>query len=195
MKKLFFAFSLGLLFLAACSTSKTETPPVYNDEPDVSDESEESDAPISTPNDDAVLEEPVDESFEKPEELQTYNAEFFSLQFPAEWILAGPGYFTSDNPNAQISFSHVSGDFEAPIYENIGVETYTSIQGITWTINYDKIREEFLGSFSPSARFVVIHTEDESFTGSTFLYSYDEELNPDAITQLKSILDSYRKNS
>ena len=100
----------------------------------------------------------------------------------------------NDEPDAPISFSHVTGDFTAPIYESAGEEDYTSTQGITWTIDYNKVREEFLGTYSPTFRFVVIDTDDESFRDSLFLYSYDEALNPDAITQLKTILDSYNKN-
>ena len=60
-------------------------------------------------------------------------------------------------------------------------------------IYYAKAREEFLDIYPDSARFVTVNTDDESFDGSVFAYSYDEKVNTDAIDKLKRILDSYSK--
>lgn len=133
-------------------------------------------------------------SLNAPEDSQSYETEKFSLQLPADWTTTESGSFTSsEDSNAPIVFSHVTGDIDAPIYESAGDEGYLSAQGMTWTLRYSKVRKEFIGLYSESFRFVEVDSDEESFTGSTFLYTYDEILNPDAITTLKAILDSYKE--
>ncbi|QQR54550.1 YdcF family protein [Candidatus Peregrinibacteria bacterium] len=129
-----------------------------------------------------------------------YETATFSLEYPADWTSLTEGNrssFVGSEADGSPTFEHFTGDsFEAPVWKNLETEFYINAQGLTWTIHYNKLDDEFISSlgseYPDSFRFVTTNTEDESLSGF-FIYSYDEELYPEAVDQLKGILDSYMK--
>ncbi|PIR55256.1 hypothetical protein COU74_02540 [Candidatus Peregrinibacteria bacterium CG10_big_fil_rev_8_21_14_0_10_36_19] len=136
-------------------------------------------------------------------EKQVFKTDTFTLEYPADWSYENdyPNVLYAKNHRPSLTYVTPEGGVDPVIWGNdLKKENYKSKQGITWMIDYSQISDEFIeddngdkegNEFSKTRRFLQVRANDQNAT--TFYYYYDEDLDTNAVDQLKEILDSFKE--